>query len=311
MRSVSLALAIVWMAGTSQGMPQYGRVPDSSGGSGSGGSKTPTKNPTNQPQTSLPAGCRFQFQDFHSIVEIETEEEVCTPFTANVCETKYRRVCEDEIYDICVPKYGEECETKYNEVEVEQFRDVLEPYVEEECNNKLIKACESHWVILANGDKVWEEDPTKCKEIPETTCEEVRKTRTKKEKYTDYKKVPYQDCRQVVQGQQCSKGTRPKCRENVPYQDCKDVIKNDCKIVHKKVPTPQTERRQVRVCDGGDVVIKSSLPEKLENADDDDDDDDDDVNEIIEDGIRSGSFEEEEDDDDDDDDGISFTFSRR
>jgi len=285
MKSFSFALSIFLVIGTSQAMPQYGQVPAAQTGGGVQAPKTPS-NP--QPQINLPEGCSLKWKDFNSVVYVETEEEVCTPYTDRVCVDKYKRVCtpyEDTVY---VTKYKEECEVKYNEVCNDKFRDIVVPYTEDDCTEVQTKVCESHWVILDNGDKVWEEDPKTCKNAPVTKCVPVQKTKTRSEKYRDCNQVPYDDCIDVPY-QEATKVTKETC-EQVRYDDCKDVTKNNCVDVHKKVPQTQTERRQVRQCDGlEDVIIKS----------------DDEINQIIKDGTRSGL-----DDVNEDDDVEVFTFSK-
>jgi len=295
MKIFSLA-SIFLVIGTSQAMPQYGQVPaqgaqhgraPAQGGQHGQVNAQAPKSPNNQQQQNLPDGCRIEYQDFHSIIHIESEEEVCTPYNERVCETKYRQACEPYEEEVCKVEYKQECEVKYNEVCNDLSRDIVVPYVEDECNHELTRVCEFHWVVLDNGDKVWEENPKKCKEIPETKCKQVQKTKTKQEPYTECNNVPYDDCRDVPV-QKCQNVIRQKC-EQVPYDDCKDVTRTNCKNVHKKVPQTHTQRKAVRVCDGGNDIADYDAAINAEDSD---------FNTVIIDGARTGLLNDGEDHDD-------------
>jgi len=254
MKIFSLAMTIFTVVGTSRAMPQYGPPP-----AAAGSSPQTSRDPSNAPadpfsQQTLPEGCIIQFQDITTIVEIETEREVCTPYNDRVCDTKYRQACNPYEDTECRTVYKKVCKVKYNEVCNELYRDVPEQYEEDDCKEVPTRVCDSTWVIKGN-DKVWEEDPKTCRQIPETQCRLVKKTRTKKVPYTECKNVPYDDCKDAPV-EECRKVTKEKC-ERQEYQDCRDVTKQNCEIIHKKVPQNQTERKAVRVCDGqiqNDVV---------------------------------------------------------
>jgi len=247
MKNVTRALCIVLVAGITHGLPQYGQS-----------SPHTSRNPSSAraPATpigqNLPDGCRIEYQDIQTIIDVETEEEVCSPYTDRVCNIKYRQACNPYEDTECRTVFKKVCKVKHNEVCNDLSRDVPELYVEDDCKDELTRVCDSTWVIKNNGDKVWEEDPETCRQIPKTKCRPVQKTRTKKESYTVCNQVPYNDCKNVPV-KQCSKVTRIKC-ERQAYNDCQDVTRQNCEVVHKKVPQSQTERKAVRVCDNDNNV---------------------------------------------------------
>jgi len=237
-------------------MPQYGQPVATTHPSNPQASRNPTVGASapnsrapaagSGPQN-LPEGCRIEYQNIHTIIDVETEEIVCTPYTDRVCDTKYQQACNPYEDTECRTVYKKVCEDKHEDVCHDLVRAVPEDYVEDECKDELTKVCDSTWVVKANGDKVWEEDPKTCRQIPETKCRQVKKTRTREEPYTVCKVVVSQECKNVPD-QECHKVTREKC-ERQAYQDCRNVQKQNCETVHKKSPQNQTERRAVRVCD--------------------------------------------------------------
>jgi len=248
-------MCIFLAVGSSRALPQYGQPVAGANPSAPQTSRNPSRAPAGGiSQQNLPEGCRIEYQNIHTIVEVETENVVCTPYTDRVCDTKYRQACSPYEDTECRTVYKKECKTKHKEVCNNLVRDVPEDYVEDECKDEPTRVCDSTWVVKANGDKVWEEDPTTCRQIPETKCRQVKKTRTRKEPYTACNKVPYEECKDVPD-QECRKVTKKKC-ERQAYQDCRNVQKQNCENVHKKSPQNQTERKAVRVCDGNvnDVV---------------------------------------------------------
>jgi len=300
MKMFPLTLCIFLVVGSSRAMPQYGRPAAGGNPSAPQTSRNPARAPAGgNSQQNLPEGCRIEYQTIQTIVEVETENVVCTPYTDRVCDTKYRQACNPYEDTECRTVYKKECEIKYRDVCNDLVRDVPEDYVEDECKDELTRACDSTWVVKANGDKVWEEDPKTCRQIPETQCRQVKKTRTRKEPYTVCNSVPYEECTNVPD-QECRKVTKEKC-ERQAFQDCRNVQKQNCENVHKKSPQNQTERKAVRVCDGNvndvvpfigtasgqtnpdaAVIISNKTDPReggdaLDNADDDDEDTNDNV----------------------------------
>ena len=92
-----------------------------------------------------------------------------------------------------------------------------------------------NWQSCFQGynDKVWQELPETCKELPETKCIKVDRVRNVKEKYTKCDQEPYEDCKQVPE-ERCVPITKQKC-EDVPYQDCNDVTTEVCEEKHFQV----------------------------------------------------------------------------
>ena len=79
MKLFKLAFCTVMAVG-SYAMPQYGP------GGGSKNSQRAAASPQRQPQgpnipQNLPDGCRIEYKNFQTIVEIEREDVVCTPWT--------------------------------------------------------------------------------------------------------------------------------------------------------------------------------------------------------------------------------------
>jgi len=256
MKGFSFALSIFLVVGSSLAMPQYGQPAAATSPQTSSnpvGLNAPARAPGNK-QQNLPDGCRIEYQNVQTIVEVESENIVCTPYTDRVCEAKYRQACNPYEDTECRTVYKKACEVKYKDVCNNLVREVPEDYVEDECKDELTRVCDSTWVIKANGDKVWEEDPTTCRQIPETKCRKVKKTRSRVEPYTTCESVEYEECEDVPE-QECHKVTKEKC-ERQAYQDCRNVQKQNCETIHKKSPQNQTERRAVRICDDkvNDVV---------------------------------------------------------
>jgi len=243
MRKFASALCIVLaVSGMAHSLPQYGQQ------TGAVPQRTPSAPHTQRAPADpnhLSDGCEIVYKDFNVIVHEEINEEVCTSHTERVCDKKYRQVCNPYEDTECRTVFKRVCAIKQRQECRNLEREVPEQYEEEECDDKLVKACEFHWVIKG-GDKVWEEDPHNCKEIPETQCQLVKKTRSKLEKYRDCRDVPYDDC-QNVPDQECRKVTKNKCEQQA-YDDCRDVTRPNCKTVHKKVPHTKKEKRPVRVC---------------------------------------------------------------
>jgi len=287
MRSFSFALSILLVVGTSQALPQYGQAPNAP----TPDSKTPTNPQVPSHLQNLPEGCTIKWKNFNTLVYEETEETVCTPYTENVCVKKERQVCTPYEDEECETKYKDECVKKTRNICNDYVREIEVPYTEDECGDEYVSVCEFHWVVQPNGDKVWEEDKDKCKEVPVTKCDPVQKTKIKSEKYRECNPEEYDFC-QSLPYQECKKVTKNSC-EQVKYDDCKDVTKTNCVDVHKKVPKTVTERKPIRKCDGAeDVVIKS----------------DDEINQILQDSARSGLEDGLEENPDDDVE--VFTFSR-
>jgi len=259
---VCVLLALMASVG-SHAMPQYAPLPQQSRNpsepnaavatGGDGVVAVSAASGISQQQVDLPKGCRLVDKDIQIIVEVEREDVVCTPYKERQCDKKYRQVCNPYETETCNTIYKKVCETKYKEVCEELTREVPEEYVEDMCDDVLTKVCDSKWVVQANGDKVWQEDPTTCREIPETKCSPVKKTRTYKQSYTDCNDYPYDDCKDVPE-EVCNKEQHDGC-EQVEYEDCYDVDREKCENVHTKTPQSQTETRQVRVCDGSNEVV--------------------------------------------------------
>jgi len=294
MKSLSLVLCTLLVVG-SNALPQYGqpqphtvqvRPPP------------PSRRPG--PELDLPEGCRYEHKLVQTIVEVETEKQVCNPYKDRVCDTKYRQACNPYQEEKCRTVYKQQCNTKYVRKCETKYRNVPEEYEEDECKKVYKRVCEATWVVDNYGDKVWQEDPNNCQQLPEDECKRVKKTRTKEVEYQDCRNEPLVECDDVPK-RECAFVTRTKC-ERQAYQDCRDVTKQNCKIVHSKVPQTQNGRKRIRVCDhdnDGHVFNNNGQPSF----------DYDDQVEVINAGIRQGSIEEEEEEENADNVDSGLVFS--
>ena len=96
----------------------------------------------------------------------------------------------------------------------------------------MLKPCYK-FLLQGYNDKVWQEIPETCKELPETKCIKVDKVRNVKEKYTKCDQEPYEDCKKVPE-ERCVPITKEKC-EDVPYEECNDVTTEVCEEQHFQV----------------------------------------------------------------------------
>lgn len=243
------SVCLLFLAAGSHALP-YGPGPQEPGrgsnnGGGAGGSQGSGGN--NGGLNNLPDGCRIEYQTVHTIVEVEKEEEVCTPYTDNECTTVTRRRCTPYQDKECKLVPQQKCETIFEEVCEKLWRDIDETYTEDVCETNYVRTCQKHWKTYPNGDKKWEDDPEACEELPETKCNPVEKTRKKPEQYTDCKQVPRENC-YTEQVEECYPVTKQNC-VNVPEQVCKPVTKQNCEIVHTKTPQSQSAQKPIRVCD--------------------------------------------------------------
>lgn len=263
-------------------MPQYSPLPQTQSG------RRPNVGPAGN-LNNLPDGCRIEYQTVHSIEEVENEEAVCTPYVDTLCETLTRRQCTPYQDEECKTVPQQKCETKYEERCENLFRDVPETYTEDECETYNVNICQKHWKTYPNGDKKWEDDPSKCEQLPETKCRPVQKTRNKPEQYRECNQIPRQHC-WTDQVEECYPVTKQNCR-NVPEQVCKDVEKQRCEIIHTKTPQSKANQKAIRVCDNN--IGSSNNSEFGEDF------------ELIQTGVRN----KEETSSDEDGSRIAFTFS--
>jgi len=255
MKSLSLVLCTLLVVG-SNALPQYGqpqphtvqvRPPP------------PSRRPG--PELDLPEGCRYEHKLVQTIVEVETEKQVCNPYKDRVCDTKYRQACNPYQEEECHTVYKQKCNTRSIRKCETRYRNVPEVYEEDECKKIYKRVCEATWVVDNNGDKVWQEDPNNCQQLPEDECKRVKKTRTKEVEYQDCRNEPLVECENVPK-EECAFVTRTKC-ERQAYQDCYDVTKQNCEIVHSKVPQTLNGSKRIRVCDhdDGDVYNNNAQPD--------------------------------------------------
>ena len=105
--------------------------------------------------------------------------KICCPndLETHVCYFRYEcGSCIQELglRDASHVKGFNQCQVSYHDYE-QQFARSTEVILEETvCNDVTQQVCDSHWVIEANGDKVWEEDPSTCKSFEVTKCQQVQ-----------------------------------------------------------------------------------------------------------------------------------------
>jgi len=254
MKNLSLVFGTLLVIGTNS-LPQYGQPQAHSVQV----RPPPFRNPG--PEDDLPEGCRYENKLVQTIVEVETERKVCNPYKDRICDTKYRQACNPYQKEECRTVYKQECNTRYRYQCETKYRTELEEYEEDECKKTYKRVCEATWVVDNYGDKVWQDDPNNCKQLPEDDCKPVKKTRTKNVEYQDCRDVPKMDCKDVPK-RECAYVTKTKC-ERQAYEDCYDVTKQNCETVHSKVPQTLNGQKRIRVCDhdNGQVYNNNAQPD--------------------------------------------------
>merc|ERR1712243_418392 len=91
MKSLSLVLCTLLVAVGSNALPQYGQPQAHSVQVRPPPPPPPSRGP--RPEEDLPEGCRYEHKLVQTIVEVETEKQVCNPYKDRVCDTKYRQAC--------------------------------------------------------------------------------------------------------------------------------------------------------------------------------------------------------------------------
>ena len=124
--------------------------------------------------------------------------------------------------------------------------------------------CEKAWITVSGNEKVWDDDPTTCKELQETVCSPKQSWRTKKEPYRKCDKEPYQDCKEVPK-KNCWQVTKQRCW-NQDYQDCQQVPHKECHDEHKLIPYQSRKRKAFKICQGDSNPYEMSRKE-LEDYD--------------------------------------------
>jgi len=125
--------------------------------------------------------------------------------------------------------------------------------------------------------------------IPTTanSCQKTiasRLTRINEVEYQDCRDVPQVSCKDVPK-RECAYVTKTKC-ERQAYEDCYDVTKQNCEIVHSKVPQTLNGQKRIRVCDHGNGhVYNSNAQPDFDYAD---------QVELIDAGLRENNIQEDE-----------------
>ena len=232
----------------------------------------------------------------------------CSLFYSRVCENKWRNVCNPVTDTVCETVLKESCEVKYNTQCQDLVRDVPEEYYEDDCKEELKTVCDSRWVGEGR-DKVWKEDPSTCRQLPQTDCQKVRKIRNKKEPYQVCNQVPYQDCKNIPE-KVCRQVTREQC-DRQSYEDCNDVQKQRCENVHSKTPQGQSESRPIIVCDDHTINNNPDVVQILDQFKSDDEIEIVDANLINNphagDGPRTGVLDSQEADEEEEDHALLFS----
>ena len=70
------------------------------------------------------------------------------------------------------------CEVNYKYHEVNFGRHTETVLEDTVCHNVPQQVCNSHWVVDAKGDKVWEQDPSTCQTFEVTQCTKVWEKKT-------------------------------------------------------------------------------------------------------------------------------------
>jgi len=218
------------------------------------------------------ANCKLMDHPFTRIEYEEKETEKCKEY----CEIDCKPVCHDTYKAECTTREEKTCEKKLEE----ECRDVdvstCEEYTDEDCipttEVKMVpvvktiwvketqKTCKQFWAKDGNGGKVWVEDPTNCEEYladvaknitemePRSIegppkCTKVTKTRTDIKTEKKCEKVYKSDCSKTVQITTCIDVKETKCEDFGAK-----VKKEDCVIIHEKIPKMVKDNRQINVC---------------------------------------------------------------
>jgi len=118
-------------------------------------------------------GCRSVPVSEKSIIYVEKSIQVCQDVKETECGSCMEAIGLKDTNGAKV-KGINQCQMKYNNYDVELARSTEWTLEETVCNDVTQQVCNSHWVLEDNGDKVWEEDPTTCKNFEVTKCEQVQ-----------------------------------------------------------------------------------------------------------------------------------------
>jgi len=116
-------------------------------------------------------GCRTVPVTEKSIIYVERSIQVCEDVKEYECGTCIQELGLRQASSV---KGFNQCQVKYHDYQQEFARSTEVILEETVCNDVTQKVCDSHWVIEANGDKVWEEDPSTCKSFQVTQCKKVQ-----------------------------------------------------------------------------------------------------------------------------------------
>jgi len=178
-------------------------------------------------------GCRTVPVTEKSIIYVERSIQVCEDVKEYECGTCIQELGLRQASSV---KGFNQCQVKYHDYQQEFARSTEVILEETVCNDVTQRVCDSHWVIEANGDKVWEEDPLTCKSFQVTQCKKVPKPKTS----IDYVAATI----------------------SKPSEICCEVVRDHCTIKHSKEPQQQEITRFKEVCDvPADVVVQRSSVE--------------------------------------------------
>jgi len=195
-----------------------------------GANAAPQAGDTYDPYNPVPPraspGCRTIAVTEKSIIYVEKNIQVCEDVKEYECGSCIQEL---GLRDASHVKGFNQCKVNYHDYE-QQFARSTEVILEETvCNDVTQQVCDSHWVIEANGDKVWEEDPSTCKSFEVTKCQQVPKPKTS----IDYVAATI----------------------SKPSEICCEVVRDRCEIKHSKEPQQQEITKYREVCDVPDDVI--------------------------------------------------------
>jgi len=211
--------------GYNDGRPGY-IVPGTGAGNG--------YNPYNPAPPVVNPGCRTVALTEKSIIYVKKTVQVCQDVKTIECGT-----CLEELgaKNSTKVKGISQCEVKYKYLAVDFPRHTETVLEDTVCHNIPQQVCNSHWVVDAKGDKVWEQDPSTCQTFEVTQCTKVPKPKTSVDYVTSNVSRPSAICCQVVRDVCTIKHTNePQQQEVTRYKEVCDVTYDAAPAAYNAAP---------------------------------------------------------------------------
>jgi len=191
-------------------------------------------NPYNPAPPVVNPGCRTVALTEKSIIYVKKTVQVCQDVKTIECGT-----CLEELgaKNSTKVKGISQCEVKYKYLAVDFPRHTETVLEDTVCHNIPQQVCNSHWVVDAKGDKVWEQDPSTCQTFEVTQCTKVPKPKTSVDYVTSNVSRPSAICCQVVRDVCTIKHTNePQQQEVTRYKEVCDVTYDAAPAAYNAAP---------------------------------------------------------------------------